>query len=65
MSKPTLKVFSALLIVAAFVTSSVSSCKAPPDCWAYQGSKKSSRSVTAKRTHRHASVISIKNFKAL
>lgn len=65
MSKTTLKTLSALLVVAAFAITSVSSCKAPTDCWAYQGSKKSSRSVSSKKIHRHTQVISSSNFKAL
>jgi hypothetical protein len=60
MSKATLKVFSALFIAGAFIVTSFTSCKAQPDCGAYQGSKKSVRSFSPKKNNRHAEAVSMK-----
>jgi hypothetical protein len=65
MINKTLKGISAFAIATTLFLTTLSSCKPQEGCPAYNGSKKSSRSVTPKRNHRHAEVISIQISKQL
>jgi hypothetical protein len=50
-------ILSGTLIVAGIIISSMTSCKAPGPCDAYQGSGKGTRSFKQSKHHRHSEVM--------